>query len=103
MGRDDIQKPNVRLTKKIKSILPIFNNINNAWHGNPEPVSCDDNSTRIFLTISYLSKNYKDQYNNKYKKAYFIKRPTDPNDIEKDRLRLLRADCISCKEVYKHN
>ena len=104
----DIQESNVTLTKKMKSILPIFNrlilfnNTNNAWHGNPDPVSCDSNSTRIFLTISYLSRNHTDKYNNKYKKAYFIKRPSDPKDIEKDRLRLLRADSKSCKEVYKH-
>jgi hypothetical protein len=34
-------------------------------------------------------------------KALFIKRPEDPVDPEKDRLRLLRADPERYKEVYR--
>jgi hypothetical protein len=33
--------------------------------------------------------------------AFFIARPGDPVDEEKDRLRLLRADPERYKEVYK--
>ena len=35
------------------------------------------------------------------KKAFFVKRPEDPQDSEKDKLRLLRADTEKYKEVYR--
>lgn len=93
------------LYQKIESIAPIFNRmvlfINNdySWHGNPTPSKCPYDSKRIFVTISYLSDNYDDK--NKRQKAFFIKRPDDPEDEEKDRLRLLREDVNMCKDVYK--
>jgi hypothetical protein len=44
-----------------------------------------------------------DNFTNKKPKAYFINRPNDPIDLEKDKLRLLRADPILYKEVYRYN
>jgi hypothetical protein len=38
---------------------------------------------------------------NKRTKALFIARPGDENDPEKDRLRLLRADPVKYKEIYR--
>lgn len=93
------------ISKKVDSIEPYFNRLiiftcnDYSWHGNPEPVTCIDNTTkRIFITISYLSENFRDD--NKKVKAYFVARPTDPIDIEKDKLRLLRSDPNKYKEVY---
>jgi len=93
------------ITEKIDSIEPYFNRLiiftcnDYSWHGNPEPVTCIDNNTkRIFVTISYLSENFTDD--NKKVKAYFVSRPTDPIDLEKDKLRLLRSDPDKYKEVY---
>jgi hypothetical protein len=34
-------------------------------------------------------------------KAFFIARPSDPVDKEKDKLRLLRADPEKYKEIYR--
>ena len=93
------------ITEKIDSIEPYFNRLiiftcnDYSWHGNPEPVTCIYNNTkRIFVTISYLSENFTDD--NKKVKAYFVSRPTDPIDLEKDKLRLLRSDPDKYKEVY---
>lgn len=100
---------NVKLENKITEFLPLFNklilfnNTNNAWHGNPNPVICNENSCRIFLTISYLSKNHKEPYDNTRKRAFFIKRPNDPENDEKDKLRLMRAHENKYKEIYKYN
>jgi hypothetical protein len=94
-----------KIYEKVASIAPLFNRMilftcnDYAWHGNPEPVQCPENSKRIFVTISYLSENYDDL--NKRQKAYFVARPNDPVDLEKDKLRLLRADPEMFKEVYK--
>lgn len=93
------------LQEKITSIAPIFNRMilftctDTAWHGNPEPLQCNENTKRIFLTLSYLSEDQ--SLTNTYKKAYFVKRPQDPEDKEKDRLRLLRANPETCAEVYR--
>ena len=104
---DSVLKKKPELNKCITKILPsfnkliLFNNTNNAWHGNPEPVKCDDNSTRIFVTLSYLSNEYNFPYDKKFKKAFFIKRPNDKHDPEKDKIRLLRVDEEKFKDVYK--
>ena len=93
------------ISEKIASIEPYFNRLiiftcnDYSWHGNPEPVTCIHNNTkRIFVTISYLSENFTDD--NKKVKAYFVSRPIDPIDLEKDKLRLLRSDPDKYKEVY---
>jgi hypothetical protein len=70
-----------------------------AWHGNPTPAICKDDSSRIFITISYLSENFEDK--NTRKKAFFVKRPEDPYDEEKDKLRYIRADNEKYKQVYR--
>jgi Rps23 Pro-64 3,4-dihydroxylase Tpa1-like proline 4-hydroxylase len=106
---DDINKKDCKLTNCVSKILPkfntlvMFNNTNNAWHGNPEPVIIKNNEKRIFLTISYLSKNFSDNYSNKFKKAYFIPRPFDKWDDEKEKLKMLRCDPEKCKLVYNLN
>ena len=78
--------------------LVIFTNDDYSWHGNPIPVKCKNNEKRIFITLSYLSDEKKDS--NKKQKAFFIKRPEDPDDPEKDKLRLLRCDPILYKKIY---
>lgn len=96
---------NARLIEKVDSISPIFNRLviftcnDYSWHGNPEPATCPDTSKRIFITLSYLSENTEDQ--NKRTKAFFIARPQDEKDEEKDKLRLLRADPNKYKEIYR--
>ena len=95
------------ITEKAVSITPIFNrlvlftNTDTAWHGNPTPLNAPPSTKRIFITISYLSDDT--SLINTNKKAYFIKRPEDPDDVEKDRLRLLRVNPETCKEVYRVN
>ena len=101
---ENAKSNHAKLIEKVDSIAPLFNRLilftNNdySWHGNPEPANCPENSKRIFLTISYLSENYEDK--NKRIKAFFIARPNDILDEEKDKLRLLRADPEKYKEVY---
>ena len=95
------------LTTKCLSIHPIFNrlvlftNTDTAWHGNPSPLNAPPSTKRIFITISYLSDDT--TLINTNKKACFIKRPEDPEDLEKDRLRLLRVNPETCKDVYRVN
>jgi hypothetical protein len=101
---ENAESNNAKLIEKVDSIAPLFNRLilftNNdySWHGNPEPASCPENSRRIFVTLSYLSENIEDK--NKRMKAFFIARPDDVIDEEKDKLRLLRADPEKYKEVY---
>ena len=99
----NINQDDRRLERCIEKILPTFNrlilfdNTNYAWHGNPEPVKCKNGEKRIFLTISYLSE-IKD--GGSREKAQFIKRPGDPEDPEKERLRELRVNPDRYKEIY---
>jgi UDP-N-acetylglucosamine 4,6-dehydratase len=98
---------NSKINECVSKILPAFNTLilftNNdyAWHGNPVPVYCPTDEKRIFVTLSYVSEKHDDDFTNTRKKAFFIKRPTDPEDLEKDKLRLLRADPDKYKEVYR--
>jgi hypothetical protein len=96
-----------KLIEKVTSIIPIFNRMimftcnDYSWHGNPVPVHSNGDAHRIFVTISYLSNNFEDQ--NKRTKAFFIARPDDPEDPNKDMMRLLRADPERYKEMYRMN
>jgi len=88
-----------------EKVLPAFNTLlsfecnDYAWHGNPHPVNCKNGEKRIFLTVSYVSEIYDDL--NKREKAFFVKHPNEPDNEEKDKLRLLRADPVKYKEVYR--
>lgn len=102
---ENSENNDAKLIEKMCSIAPVFNRMilftcnDYSWHGNPEPATCSSESKRIFITLSYLSKNSDDK--NKRKKAFFIARPDDPIDLEKDKLRLLRADPEKYKNVYR--
>ena len=90
-----------------KKILPKFNTLiffecnDFAWHGNPTKINIKNGEHRIFLTISYLSENFGNM--NKKQKAFFVKRPEDEYNEEKDKLRFLRADPEKYKEIYRCN
>ncbi len=104
---------NPKIFNKVDSIKPIFNRLvlftNNdvSWHGNPNPVKnnepINNPSKQIFVTISYLSNDNINEFKNKKEKAYFIARPEDEPDLEKDKLRLLRSDPNRYKEIYNLN
>uniref|UniRef100_A0A6C0JS97 Prolyl 4-hydroxylase alpha subunit Fe(2+) 2OG dioxygenase domain-containing protein n=1 Tax=viral metagenome TaxID=1070528 RepID=A0A6C0JS97_9ZZZZ len=93
-----------KLEYLVSKIAPLFNrlvvftNTEISWHGNPSPVNCPKGVQRIFVTCSYLSEKPQE---NKRPKAYFVARPGDPEDPEKDKLRLLRCDPVRYKEVYR--
>jgi Rps23 Pro-64 3,4-dihydroxylase Tpa1-like proline 4-hydroxylase len=107
---DDSHVDKPKIYECVTKIHPMFNRLilftctDNAWHGNPDPVHIENNinSKRIFITLSYLS-NEIENYNNKRKKAYFIARPNDPEDLNKDKLRDLRANPETCNLVYRTN
>ena len=86
-------------------ILPQFNTLvlfecnDYAWHGNPNPVICKNGEKRIFITLSYVSDQFYDL--NKKQKAFFVKRPEDPEDKGKDKIRMMRCDPEKYKNVYR--
>jgi len=104
---ENSSKNDAKLIECKYKLLPIFNRMiifscnDYSWHGNPCPIKCDDNSKRIFLTISYMSKRNENEFFNKRQKAFFVKLPNEPDDKEKDLLRLLRADPEKYIEVYR--
>lgn len=95
---------NAKLIECKAKVLPKFNRCiifrctDDSWHGNPIPTNCKNGEKRIFLTLSYLSK--RTEFKNKRCKAFFVKLPNEPENKEKDKLRLLRADPIKYKEIY---
>ena len=103
---DSVLNDNAKIKNCYSKILPSFNkmvmftNKVNAWHGNPDPVVIKENEKRIFLTISYLSEKHDDGMENNREKAFFVNRPTDSINEDKEYLRLLRADPYKCKEIY---
>ena len=96
---------NAKIMKCCDKVLPGFNTLvlfecnDYAWHGNPNPVICKNGEKRIFITLSYVSEQYTDL--NKKEKAFFVKRPEDPEDEEKDKIRMLRCNPEKYKEVYR--
>lgn len=106
---DSVLNDDCKIYKCCNSTLPSFNkmilftNTINAWHGSPEPTICGDNETRIFLTISYVSEDHENLMANNREKAFFVPRPNDLPNEEKDKLRFLRANPEKCKDVYKSN
>lgn len=102
---DNASDDSAKIYEKVDEISPIFNRLvlftcnDYSWHGNPEPVVGENDAKRIFITISYLSDNLIDQ--NKRTKAFFVPRPSDPEDNEKDKLRFLRSDPEKYKYVYR--
>lgn len=102
---DNCAGQDARIHSKASTIEPLFNRLiiftcnDYSWHGNPIPANCPADSQRIFVTISYLSVNHEDL--NKRVKAFFVPRPGDPIDEEKDRLRFLRADPDKYKDIYR--
>lgn len=103
---ENASKENPLLKQCVHKVAPLFNrlilftNDDYSWHGNPEPATCPNDAKRIFVTISYLSEVTRLDCNKK-QKAYFIKRPGDPEDPQKDKLRILRCDPVRFAEVYR--
>ena len=91
-------------------VAPVFNRMvmflcnDRAWHGNPTPI-CDDQCTRIFLTMSYMCENEEDvlKFNlqNTHKRARFIELPNEVCSEEKKEMIRKRADNDLCNTVYR--
>lgn len=107
---DSVLVPGAKLQRMVEKISPMYNRsilftcYDNAWHGNPIPCSGPENAKRIFITVSFLSKIIEPEQNNRnrYKKAFFIARPDDPEDVKKDQMRILRADPNQCHQIYRN-
>lgn len=106
---DECTKENYKLDKCEVRIPPFFNtlvvfmNTSNSWHGSPEPTICDENSTRIFLTCSYLTDepcNIKNM-DHQNKKALFILHPDEEYNNEKFNAIKKRSDPETCNEFFR--
>lgn len=88
-----------------KQILPELNRLvlfectDFSWHGNPNPVQCKNGEMRIFLTMSYLTKEQKGD--NKRERAFFVPRPGLTQSESTRNLRMIRADRNRYKQVYR--
>lgn len=105
---DSAECEDPKIEKCIVSIPPIFNRMilfvcdDFAWHGNPNPTKSQD-SKRIFVTLSYLTKdtNLK-RCNNQRKRAYFASKRSE-NEDELKLLRNKRASDQDCDQVYRYS
>ena len=103
---DNSSNNDAKIYDKKISIAPnfnrciIFENNDYSWRGAPNTCSCKKNQQRIFITCSYLTEDNDTIHKNNRKKAFFVKLPNEPNNPEKDKLRLLRADPDKCKTIY---
>jgi Rps23 Pro-64 3,4-dihydroxylase Tpa1-like proline 4-hydroxylase len=94
-----------RLEQCVTKILPAFNRLvlftcnDYSWHGNPSNVSCLHGEHRVFVTMSYLSRNFTDD--NKKKKAFFVPLPGEVESSYMRELRMKRADPVAFKNVYR--
>ena len=99
-----LEKP--RIYYPVEKILPKYNRFilfesnSRSWHGSPNPCICLNDEKRIFLTISYLTEGPNPLFLNTLYKAFFVKRPEDPEDVDKDKMRILRANPETCRKVY---
>jgi UDP-glucose 4-epimerase len=96
------------LHRKVDSISPMFNraifftNTDKSWHGNPTPSVGSSQAKRIFLTISYLTKN-DPQYKNHRTRAFFRPLPID-NEEDAKKMRefsLERASESGVQSAYR--
>jgi|694.fasta_scaffold138821_3 hypothetical protein len=104
---DSWKESNHKIYDCVTKVAPIFNrliiftNTNNSWHGNPNIMDGNNDSKRIFVTISYLSPNENKDNNQIFReKALFIQRPIDVYDEGKEKLIKIRADPVLYKTVY---
>ena len=78
----------------------LFDNTDHSWHGTPDPVHCDEDQFRIFLTMSYMTDL--DPFTKHTKRrAYFVPRPQVIWSEEKLRVRDLRSDPIHYFKAYQ--
>jgi len=101
-------KDDAVLIKQIDAITPHFNraifftNTDNSWHGNPSPTQGTHLSSRVFLTISYLSDNL-DAFENRRSRAFFRPLPSDDEDTKAamQEASLKRASEAGVKKMYR--
>lgn len=105
---DNSVENDAKIYECVNKIAPVFNRMiiftctDNSWHGIKMNHTYPEDAQRIFVTLSYLSDDA-DKYKNQRPKAFFVARPGDLIDDEKDKLRLLRADPEKYKDVYRCN
>jgi len=78
----------------VQKILPIFNRAvifstnEYSFHGHPDPLNCPDNMTRKSFALYYYVESETDE---RSYSTRFVKRPSDAEDEELDKFRLLRS------------
>lgn len=106
---DNVTVDNPKISECVVKIEPSFNKLvlftctDNSWHGASDNVKCFGDEKRIVVTVSYVSDKHDSEFQNNYKKAYFVKKPDEVDDLAKDRFRMMRLDPIKCKEIYNIN
>jgi hypothetical protein len=100
---ENCTRDNPRVVRPAVSIVPehgtlvVFENNDYAWHGVP---MCDSASTRVVITVSYVS-DAVNAFHNKRERAFFVPRPWEQWTREGYELRNRRADPERYREVYR--